>query len=179
MALNHLHPVDAAGDLVLFERDPADSIDLIRSGVPPPRLARRVTYDQQLVFCGHAIPDTVVTAGGLLPIETYWRQIAAADRQFMMQIVVRDVTGQPVFTLFRHLGYLFYPTAEWPRDSLVRERYRLPVPADLAAGDYSLALRVGWWRDAPRAALSQPDDSTVFQNRLLVDLGRFSVEARR
>ena len=115
-----------------------------------------------------------MAAGGLLPLETYWRRVAPADRHFVMQLVLKDASGTAVFSLARHLGYLVYPVAEWPADTHVRETYRLVIPAHLRPGPYTLGLRVAWRRDA-RATLSTPDDPGLAGKDLLVDVGRFSV----
>ncbi len=176
---NHLRPVDAAGDLVLFLREPADTVELLRAGTPPAPVTRRVVYDRQLACTGFALPESTVTVGGVLPVETYWRRVAPADRHFVMQLVLKDAAGRVVFSRSRHLGYLLYPAAEWPADTTVRETYRLVVPGHVRPGVYTMGLRVGWWRDA-RPVLSEPDDPGLAERQLLVDLGRFTVtEATR
>jgi uncharacterized membrane protein len=171
---NRLRPVDAAGDLVLFLREPADTVELVRVGAPAAPIARHVVYDHQLAFTGFAMPESTVAVGGVLPIETYWRRVAAADRQFLMFLVLRDAGGTAVFSLGRHLGYLLYPTAAWPADSTVRESYRMIIPLGTEPGVYTLGLRVAWWR-AGRPELSEPDDPGLAANHLLVDLGRVTV----
>lgn len=174
MARNDLHPVDAAGDLVLYVRGAADTVELIRTAAPGPAIARAVTYDGQLTFAGCTLPESGVAPGGLLPIETCWRRVAPADRHFMIQLVVQDAAGEAVFSVIRHLGYLLYPVAVWPADTLVRETYRLVVPLTLGPGEYSLSLRVAWWRQGPMQ-FSQPDDSTLAARGLRVPLGNFTV----
>ena len=171
---NRLRPVDAAGDLVLFLREPPDTVELLRAGAPPPPVARRVVYDGQLAFTGFALPESTVAVGGLLPIETYWRRVAPADRHFLIQLVLKDVSGTAVFWLGRHLGYLLYPVAEWPADTTVRETYRLVIPAHLGPGAYTLGMRLAWRRDAG-PSLSTPDDPGLAARGLVVDLGGFRV----
>jgi uncharacterized membrane protein len=171
---NRLRPVDAAGDLVLFLREPRDTVELLRVGAPPPPVARRVVYDGQLAFTGWAHPKSTVAVGGLLPIEIYWRRVAPADRHFLIQFVLKDASGTAVFSLARHLGYLLYPVAEWPADTTVRETYRLVIPTHVGPGAYTLGMRVAWRRDA-RPQLSTPDDPGLAARGLLVDLGGFRV----
>jgi hypothetical protein len=174
MARNDLHPVYAAGDLVLYVRGAADTVDLVRTAAPGPAVARAVTYDGQLTFAGYTLPKSTAAPGDLLPLQTCWRRVAPANRQFMVQLVVRDAAGEAVFSVVRHLGYLVYPVAEWPADTLVRETYRLVVPPTLGPGEYSLSMRVAWWREGPMQ-FSQPDDSTLAARGLLVPLGNFTV----
>jgi hypothetical protein len=175
MDLNRLHPVDAAGDLLLLTREPADSIELVRVGAPPAAAARRVLYDEQLAFTGATMPAATVTPGGLLPIETTWRRIAPADRHFVMQLVVRAEDGRTRFSLLRHLGYLLYPEGLWPADTTVRESYRMIVPVHLTPGVYTLGLRILWWRVSDDYTLSRADDPRLADPQQLVELGRFTV----
>jgi uncharacterized membrane protein len=178
VAENRLRPAEAAGDLVLFLRDPPDTVELVRTAPPPPPAARRVVYDGQLALVGHALRDTVVAPGGLITLETWWQRVAEVDRHFMMQLVVREeLTEDSKFALIRHLGYLVYPAASWPADTTLRETYRMPVSLSLPAGRYTLGLRLGWWSEGgpQTSGLSRPDDPAVAENRLLVPLGRFTV----
>ncbi|HKQ56536.1 MAG TPA: hypothetical protein VJY35_01595, partial [Candidatus Eisenbacteria bacterium] len=176
---NDLHPADAAGDLVLFLRAPRDTVELMRVGVSAPAGGRRVVYDRQLAFTGFAMPDSTVEVEGVLPLQTFWQRVGKADRQYVTQFVLTDATGKAAFSVARHLGYLLYPLSAWPADTTVRESYRLVVPSHVPPGDYVLGLRVAWWREG-KPALSAPDDSTLAERRLIVDLGRFRViPARR
>jgi uncharacterized membrane protein len=176
---NHLRPVDAAGDMLLFLREPADTVELVHVGAAAAPVARRVVYDHQLAFTGFAMPDSIVAPGALLPLETFWRRVAPTDREFVTQLVVKNAEGKAVFSLARHLGYLLYPAAAWPPDTTVRETYRMVIPSAIRPGVYTLGLRVAWWRDG-RLALSEPDDPDLAGRNLLVELGRFTVvEATR
>jgi uncharacterized membrane protein len=172
---NRLRPLDAAGDLLLFVREPADTVELVHVGAAAAPVARRVVYDQQLEFTGFAMPESTVAAGALLPLVTFWRRVAAADRQFVMQLLVRDAGGKVVFGLSRHLGYLLYPAATWPPDTTVREAYRLVIPSAFRPGVYTLGLRVAWWREGSPPRPSAPDDPGLAASNLVVELGRFTV----
>ena len=178
VARNDLRPVDAAGDQLLFLRAASDTVELFRAAASEPAVARSVTYDRCLAFRGFSLPESTVAQGDLLALETCWRRVAPADRQFMMQLVVRDLSGRGVFAVARHLGYLLYPAARWPADTTMRETYRMVVPPSLLPGRYSLALRMAWWREGP-ASLSAPDDTTLVAQNLLVPLGSFTVTPAR
>jgi uncharacterized membrane protein len=178
VARNDLHPVDVAGDMVLFLRAATDTVELFRAGIPEgglaPSVARDVTWDRQLALTGFSLPESTVAPGGLLRLETFWRRVAVADRQFTIQLLLQDAGGQTVLFLNRHLGYLLYPVGEWPADSTVRETYRLVVPSHLRPGVYSLGLRVARWGKGP-PALSEPDDPRLAEQNLVVTLGRFTL----
>ncbi|MBI1795506.1 MAG: DUF2079 domain-containing protein [Candidatus Eisenbacteria bacterium] len=178
MEINRLRPVDAAGDLLLFERDARDTVDLFTVDPPPPRHQASITYDGQIALAGWSLQIPPAAPGGLLEIGTCWRRVETVDRQFMIQLVVMDASGHIVFGLFRHLGYLFYPASEWPRDRIVRETYRLPIPADLPPGTYALGMRIGWWREPLDVNLAIPDDAALAAGRQPLNLGTFTVAPR-
>jgi len=178
VARNDLRPVDSAGDLVLFLRAPSDTVELFRVDAPSPATAREVSFDGQLAFAGFTMPESTAVAGGLLPIETCWRRVADPDRQYMIQLMLRDAEGRTVFSVIRHLGYLLYPVAEWPAGATVRETYRMVIPPNIPPGVYALGMRVAWWREGP-LALSQPDDPRISESGLVVPLARFTVTSPR
>lgn len=175
VAVNHLRPAAAAGNNLLLLKGVADTVELVRAGVPPPEGARRVVYDGQLAFEGCTLGDSSCTAGGILPVETFWRATAAVDRHFVVQLLVRHPVGGG-FTLDRALGHLLYPPATWPRDTTVRETYRLVIPLDSPPGRYTLQMRLGASR-GNRQFVSTPDDPRVARSHYLVDLGSFTVAA--
>jgi uncharacterized membrane protein len=178
VARNDLHPVDAAGDLVLLLRAPADTVELFRVGAPEPVRVAPITWDGRLSLTGASLPETTVAAGGLVTVLTWWRRVAPADRRVGVQLELRDEAGQAVTSVTRHLGYLLYPIEVWPADVPVRETYRLVVPPDLSPGAYTLGLRVAWWR-AGRAVLARPDDPALATRDPLVPLGRLTVTGPR
>jgi uncharacterized membrane protein len=174
VAGNDLRPAQAAGDLVLFLRAATDTAELVRAGIAPPAGGPLVTYDQQVAYAGFALPESTVAAGGTLPVETWWRRVAPADRMYMLQLLLRDGEGETKYSVVRHLGYLVYPVSSWPADTSVRETYRMVVPTNLRPGVYSLGLRLARWREGFPVA-PPPDDPTLVGPDLIVPLGRITV----
>lgn len=169
---NHLRPVDAADDVVLFLRDAPDSIELCAPGPCLRERARRVVYDGELAFLGAEMGGPAAP-GERVTFRTCWRRIAPADRFFLTEFVVVDTASRPVLQLWRYLGYTLHPVAGWPADTTMRETYRLALPHGLAPGGYYVGMRL-WGRGA-RQAICEADDPAVRANEGFVSLGRFEV----
>ena len=174
VARNDLRPVETAGDLLLFMRAAADTAELVRVGVEPPAGGPVVSYERQIAYAGSALPESTVAVGGALPVETWWRRVADVDRMYMLQLLLRDDTGETKYSVVRHLGYLVYPVSSWPADTTVRETYRMVVPTNVRPGVYSLGLRLALWRKGFPVA-SRPDDPAQLGQELIVPLGRITV----
>lgn len=139
---NDLHPVDAAGSLLLFLRGARDSVPLLRYLPPRPDTSAAFITDGQLAFYdADPLPDSVAR-GALLPIRTRWRRVGPATRQYLMQVRVYhegDFT-RAAYGRNRPIAYGLLPLADWPADSLVEETYRLEMSTILTPGVYRVAL---------------------------------------
>ncbi|MGH7730746.1 MAG: DUF2079 domain-containing protein [Candidatus Eiseniibacteriota bacterium] len=166
---NDVAPVESAGDLVLYLRDPPAPIPLCvpsPEGIPP---APGIVYDRQLELLGAEVPDSAI-AGDRLRFITRWRRVAPVDRLFMTQWMLIDAAGTPALSRLRYLGYLENPPGDWPEGAPMREEYRLPIPGSLPPGAYRLAVRLGWRREG-RVRLASASDSTLAGREMIVPLG--------
>jgi hypothetical protein len=177
---NHLHPTDAAGDLLLFTRSAGDTVDLITIPAPAPPVVRQANFDGEVVLEGFSLPRPSVDRNGVIPIETYWRRIGASPHLFLVQFLLTDAKGAPAFSTIRHLGYLIYPPYTWPAEVPVRETYRLIVPDYISPGSYTLGVRLLWW-DEGRLGVAAVTGPGITNGATPVTLGSFAVEraARR
>jgi hypothetical protein len=175
IARNRLVPVAAAGDNLLFLRDSPDSIELVSFPGRMPEAARRVVYDGSVAYRGWD-PPAEVTPGGLLSIRTYWERLGPTRAVYNTEIVVSDSSDSARIDRSRMIGYLFAPVADWPMHTMLRETYRLPIPPDLAPGDYEFGLRVGQQSGDTEWA-ARPDDPDVIDNDSTLVLGRIRVRS--
>jgi uncharacterized membrane protein len=174
---NRLGLVGAAGDVLLFLRDAPDSVKLWRDGetvVPNPR---RIVFDGELAYLGHELLATRATAGGILPLRTFWRRVAPTDSLFVIRFAAYDALGRAAFAHMRDLGYLFHPPGAWRDTTMMREDYRMLIPDDAPSGTYMLGMIVGR-RDQLDQVLSEPDDPAVKAQNHVVELERFTVVPR-
>ncbi len=179
---NRLVAEDSAGDMILFLRGPSPGLGasptqaqpLWETGEATPPNRRRVDYNGQLSLLGWDDLPTAVAPGGRLPVRTYWRRTAEADRFYHTQFILIDDAGTGAFAMQRRIGYVFYPVHDWPRDAVVRDLYRLVVPLDVPRGSYRLGLRV--LEDVGgRLALSLPADEALMRTGGILLLGRVTV----
>jgi hypothetical protein len=172
---NGLAPVEAADDLVLFAPAPREPIELWALAEPVLPRPRPVVYDGQVAYIGGEQGESVVQAGGVLPLRTYWRRVAPVDRFYLTEIVVADSTSRAVLQLWRYLGYTLHPVAEWPAGATARESFRLVIPPGLIPGRYFVGMRL-WGRGATQA-VCEADDPAVRAEDGFVTVARFHVIA--
>jgi uncharacterized membrane protein len=174
---NRLGLVGAAGDLLLYLRDAPDSVRLWQVGEAPVANPHRVVFDRQLAYLGDEYLAATVTPGGLLPIRTFWRKVAPTDSLYVLQFTAYDAGERAAFSHMHYLGYMLHPAGEWPDTTMVAETWRMVVPDDARPGTYMLGMRVGR-RDGLDQVLCEADDPTVRAQSNVVELGRFTIEAR-
>ena len=181
IAANALAPVASADDLVLWSsralESSASNDTTVLWSVAEPRTprARPVVYDGEVAFMGSEADTSVVAAGGLLPLRTYWRRVAPTQRFHLTEFVLVDSGNRPQFQLWRYLGYTLHPAAEWPEGTSVCETYRLAIPPDLAPGRYHLGTRL-WWRRAGQG-VCVADDPAIQAEQGFVPVSNFEVVA--
>lgn len=175
IASNGLAPVASADDLVLWAGGTTDSTVLWSEGEPRRPRAHPVVYDGEVAFMGSEADTSVVPAGGLLPLRTFWRRVAPTQRFHLTEFVLVDAANRPQFQLWRYLGYTLHPAAEWPEGASVCETYRLAIPPDLAPGRYHLGARL-WWRRAGQG-ICVADDPAIQVEQGYVPVASFDVVA--
>jgi uncharacterized membrane protein len=173
--INRLRPVDVADGLVLFARDPRDSLELFGVARPEADPPRRVVFDGQVACVGGAPAGGTVRRGGVFEFVTEWRRIAPVDRLFMLQLELADATGAAVHGSLHALGYGFYPAHAWPEGARVRERSRFVVPENLKPGTYTLALRLQW-QAGGQNGVAEVDDPVLRSKGGFLPVARVVVE---
>lgn len=167
MEKNHLKPIAMAQDFVLFTRNPADTVELCVPAEPPMPLVPPVTYDGQISLTGYASPLSRVEAGGILPLQTYWRRNTPTSRLYLSEFLIFDEAREPVWELWRYLGYTLYPADDWQAGVNMRENYNLIVPHQLERGRYSVAVRL-WWRENGQGVCIADDPSAAAREGFVV-----------
>jgi hypothetical protein len=173
---NRLVPVAEAGDLVLWVRDAADSVVLVKRG-PCEAGQQSILFDGQLEFLGGALAGTTAHPGGTVTVQTCWRRTAPINRFFGTEFDLVDAAGRSALAHRRDLGYLAWPPHVWAQDVPMRETYRLIVNDDLRAGDYDLVLKV-LWRYGGQNGASVPGDPSRYSPERGLVLGRVRIQPR-
>ena len=175
---NRLGLVAAAGDLLLFLRDAPDSVRIWQVGEALVANPYRVVFDRQLAYLGNEYLDSTVEPGGLLPVRTCWRKVAPTDSLYIVQFTAYDARRNWAFSTMHYIGYMLHPAGGWPDTTMVTETWRMVVPDGVKPGTYMLGMRVGR-RVGMDQVLCEIDHPTVRARSNVVELGLFTVEARR
>jgi uncharacterized membrane protein len=176
---NRLAAVESAGDVVLFLREPAQSIRLCETGDFTPDNRRALAFGGRLMFLGWDRLRATAAPGGRLPVVTCWKRTALVDRLYFTQFVLLDEYGRDAYEegtriLCRPIGYTFYPAHDWPAGAVVRERYNLVIPANVTPGRRLLAMRV-LERLGPELRLAACDDPELRRETGLIRLGTVDI----
>lgn len=172
---NDLHPVDAAGDLVLFLRGARDTVPLLDPAPDAPGDSLRIVFDGQLAFLGAELPEPRVAHGGSLVIRTDWRRVAPGDRVFLTLWTLLDERGRVALYTTRYLGYGLATPDRWAEGLAMRETYRLPISPSLAPGRYELVMEVANRKESS-GGMARSDDPRLAASGGMLSLGAIEVE---
>jgi hypothetical protein len=99
-----------------------------------------ITLDGPLSFLGQTQPETIVHPGDTIEIETCWRVTGLTERplSIMLHLLGPDA-GPPVVG-----DGLGVAVESWQIGDIFVQRHRLTLPAEAAAGDYTLYTGAYW-----------------------------------
>ncbi len=178
IAAGHLHPRDAADDLVLWLADGPDAgpaLDLV-APAPTAAPARAVLYDDALERLDARLADSTVAAGGALRFRVDWRRVAPVQQLHLTEFVVMNADGRMALQRWRYLGYVAWPPHRWPAGVAQRESYALTLPRELPPGRYQLGVRP-WWRGGGQQGVSRTLDPEASAGLGFTTVGAFEVTA--
>lgn len=157
-----------------FERRGSKWVEITptETDLQPSRPAQ-ANLDGKLELRGYDVSPTTAQRGKDLEVTLYWRALAPMDRDYTVFVHLISPDGQLVV---QHDGQPWWdvslPTSTWGPGELLRDRHTLSLPADLAAGTYSLRIGVYYWENLERLP--------VMENNLpvnnYIDLGKLDVE---
>lgn len=89
--------------------------------------------DGALVLLGHDVPTESLLAGEGADFELYWHSLAALPDGLLLKVALGE-TVDTVIPLSRS------PSGQWQKGGLIREKYTLTTPPELASGSYQLRI---------------------------------------
>lgn len=104
----------------------------------------------QVALLGHEVDSRPGEAGGALDITLWWQALTEMDKDYTGFIHVLGPGNRIWAQEDRLLQDAEYPTSTWELGSIVREEYRLRLPADAPAGDYTIQTGVYYWHTGQR-----------------------------
>jgi uncharacterized membrane protein len=97
-------------------------------------------------------PATVISAGDAIPVEFLWQASESPQEPLVIVVQLLDDAGRVMAGLEEEPLQGRYPTQNWAKGELVRDRHLLDVPSVLGPGDYRLV--VGVYRATDRERLT-------------------------
>ncbi len=99
---------------------------------------RAVVLADRVALRGYRLDPAGVKPGSELALKVYWQALAPLDQDYTVFTQLLDAGGAFVAGWDSQPLGGFFPTSQWPPGEVVTDRVRLPLPAVLPAGDYTL-----------------------------------------
>lgn len=84
--------------------------------------------------------DGIKEQGETLSLRLYWQALSKMDRDYTVFVHLTDKEGQILAQWDSQPCGGAYPTSLWDRGEVVKDEHELPLPADMPAGEYQIAV---------------------------------------
>jgi hypothetical protein len=101
-----------------------------------------------------------VIAGGAISFDAYWRALAKMAESYTFFVQVLDPQGKPVGQVDTIPWSGGYPTGAWDPGQIVRDQYRVTLPANLPPGEYHIIAGAYLLRTMQRLPVVNPNGSS-------------------
>jgi uncharacterized membrane protein len=132
-------------------------------------------FEDQIQLSGLDEPPKAVAAGAKVPLRLFWRLLHDTDDDLLISLRLQQA-GAEVWRRQSRPSAYHYPTFYWQAGQLVLARPQVDIPADIAPGDYDIALVV--YSAGQQRELDLWDAEKVRRGRQL-SLGTIKVERLR
>ncbi len=137
----------------------------------PPTMAHPLdqTLTSDVALLGFSLPKGDLTFGPDNRLELFWQTEAAPERDLAIGLQLLDEAGgEATYWLGRPVNG-GYPTTEWGANQIIRDPWQLDLPAEVAPGDYTLALTLYDGSDSSAVGTLDLTKVTVVERRRLFD----------
>lgn len=131
---------------------------------PTYRLERR--FESNIRLLGYDLSPTVVRAGETLSYALYWQAERPIPVSYTVFTQLLDIEGRYVTGWDNPPCHGTCPTTTWQPGEIIRDEYRLPLPADLPAGAY--VLQAGWYEPETGRRLLAGHDGERREDRVIL-----------
>ena len=136
-----------------------------------PATVSGATWAERVRLRGYTLLSTqqedgrsVYLPGNFIPVRLYWQPLATIDGDWTFFAHLLSPDGHLLSGRDQPPGNGSYPTSRWQVDDWIMDEVQLPLPADLAAGDY--LIEIGFYRaDETRLPVAS---AGVTADRLLI-----------
>ena len=98
--------------------------------------------------------DDTSRAGESLNVTLYWKSIAKTDKNYTIFVHLLDSSGKIRAQVDSQPRGGAYSTSIWDAGEMIRDDYALPLPRDLAAGEYRIEIGAYEYPSLTRLAVS-------------------------
>lgn len=135
---------------------------VIPAGTLPPGLQPTVLVEASLLLNGCEVPDFVLVGQPIL-FHCYWQ--AKQTMPPGNYVTFAHLLSEDQATLIAQddhiLGQERYPLGAWQPNEIIVEGYRLPLPAGLPPGNYSLWLGIYRWPELERLSVPNSPEQVI------------------
>lgn len=158
-----------------FERTGHKSYQPVPDAAPPPQQPRQTVFLDVICLKGVDLPQKPVSPGERLPFTLHWQSEAPLNVDLTTFAHLLDqeqnVVAQLDWGPQDALGYL--PTSAWQPQQPVVDHQAIPLPDDLAPGQYELV--VGWYYAPTGERLPVTKNDTTGKSGDVVEIGKVIV----
>ncbi|MDX1686390.1 MAG: glycosyltransferase family 39 protein [Candidatus Promineifilaceae bacterium] len=132
------------------------------NAAPAPDVRPNVPLADGITLLGYSLTPQPAHPGSALRLTLYWRVRAMPSRNYQVFVHLLDTAGEQIVVADGPPVAGYFPTAFWRAGDVVEDEHTLAIPADLAPGDYRIA--VGLYDPDSGARLTREDGQgdTVF-----------------
>jgi len=103
---------------------------------------REANFDDELNLLGCDLAPLQVGPGDPVHISLYWQALAKPQFDYLISVLLTDNEGKTLDELTRQPLDGYYPTTQWEKDEVVRDRFDLFIDAFVPSGRHRLWVRV-------------------------------------
>ncbi len=107
---------------------------------PQPQAPRRINFDDQIRLLGADLAPDPVGVGGTLQVTLYWQALAELDIPYTAFVHLLDPEGRVVTGHDGEPVSGTRPTTGWVPGEYITDLHDVPIPADLAPGEYVMEV---------------------------------------
>jgi hypothetical protein len=109
--------------------------------VQPPHIAHLAVQDDLKLF-GYALSAEQVSPGQAMWLTLYWQALRDIQRDYVIGVRLLDTTGKEITYWLGRPVMSRYPTTKWRAGQIIQDPWKLRLPPDIFAGQYSLHAAV-------------------------------------
>jgi len=126
-------------------------------------------FGPAIQLLGYGVVAPTVPPGDGLELVLYWQALAGLDEDYTVFVHVLDESGHIAAQWDAMPRDNAFPTSRWQVGPLIDDPRLVPLPPDMAQGDYRVAVGMYHWQTGERVPVQGADGHDVADAVLLLD----------